>query len=83
MQQEENNIQEQESPELAAFKKQWIGKSVRVTDDHHPHFNAIGDVIDVERTLAGWGMKIKCTQNDSIHYGSEFYIFKGKQIEIL
>lgn len=68
--------------DVEQFKNQWVGKSVRVVDRNHPHYNAIGDVTDIEYTFAGWGMKIKNTQNDSIFYGEEFYIFNGKQIKV-
>lgn len=72
-----------ESPEMAAFKEKWIGKEVRVVDRQHPHFNVIGEVTGIDHTFAGFGMKIKNTQRDSIFYGDEFYIFKGHQIQVL
>jgi len=68
---------------LTLFKKQWIGKTVVVVDRNHPHFGTMGEVTEVERTMAGWGMKIKNTDNTSIMYGEEFYIFKGNQIKVL
>jgi hypothetical protein len=74
---------QQESPEMAAFKAKWIGKEVQVIDRLHPHFGAIGEVTGVDHLIVGFGMKIKNTQNHSIYYGEEFYIFKGNQIKIL
>jgi hypothetical protein len=74
--------EENESQEMKDFKKKWIGKSVRVVDKSHPHYNVIGDVSNVEKTPVGFGMKIKNTQNDSIFYGEEFFVFKGNQIEL-
>lgn len=74
---------EELSKQLETLKKTWVGKSIHVKDINHPHFNTIGEVIDVEYTLAGWGMKIKNMQNDSIFYGDDFYIFNGKQIDLI
>lgn len=72
-----------ETQELIDFKNKWIGKDVIVTDPTHPHYKTVGEVTDVEYTFAGWGMKIKNTQQDSVFYGDEFFIFKGNQIKLL
>jgi|GEM_PF-1864816 len=41
---------------MAAY---YANSDVRITNEQHPHYNAIGEVIGGENTLAGFGLKIK------------------------
>lgn len=72
-----------ESREMSEFKQKWIGKEVEVIDPKHPHYRTKGEVTGVDRTAVGFAMKIKDTDNHSIYYGEEFYIFRGNQIKVI
>ena len=50
---------------------------VRVTNERHPHYNAVGDVVGGEPTPMGLGLKIKrhATQE-------HFFVFDENDIKI-
>lgn len=66
-------MKQQINPLLAYFQ----GSEVRVTNERHPHYNAVGDVIGGEETIAGYGLKIKRFDTQE-----HFFVYDKSDIKI-
>ncbi len=62
---------------LEDFKKNWVGKTVKIISINHPHYGESGEVISVDYTNAGWGVRIKLENYE------ECYVFNGHDIKEL
>ncbi len=55
----------------------FLNSEVRITNEKHPHYNAVGDVLGGEQTPMGFGLKIKRLATQEI-----FFVYDENDIKI-
>ncbi|WP_199118700.1 hypothetical protein [Pedobacter sp. ASV28] len=67
-----------ENSNIEKLLNYYKGSEVRITDDYHPHFNAIGEVVGAGETTTGPGLKIKRFDTQET-----FFVFDVNHLKII
>ncbi len=58
----------------APLRSEFIGKRVLITGNH-PWSDSLGDIMSIERTLSGWGIRV------ALDGGYECFVFNHKHMK--